>query len=120
MDENSEFGLQITTKSRESILTSLEHSLRSSLIRVNSERTVNELLTFIINSNGKVEADDGYNDDLVMSLALTAYVIEDIKNGAPVLPTKNESIAPGDVTFEVPFKTSSGDLNNEDIKWLID
>ena len=120
MDENSEFGLQITTKSRESILTSLEHSLRSSLIRVNSERTVNELLTFIINSNGKVEADDGYNDDLVMSLALTAYVIEDIKNGAPVLPTKNESVAPGDVTFEVPFKTSSGDLNNEDIKWLID
>ena len=78
MDENAEFGLQITTKSREGVLTSLEDALRSSKIRVNSERTVGELLTFIITENGKVEADDGYNDDLVMSLALTAFVFNGV------------------------------------------
>ena len=42
-------------------------------VKINSKRTVMELNTFIISDNGKVKADTGQNDDLVMSLALSIY-----------------------------------------------
>lgn len=84
MDEKGEFGLMLTTKTREVVLSDLEESLRSGKIKINSSRTVDELLTFIINQDtGKVEADEGYNDDLVMSLAIAANAFDDIHKGSP-------------------------------------
>ena len=84
MDDKGEFGLMLTTKSREVVLTDLEECLRKGKIKINSSRTVEELLTFIINADtGKVEADEGYNDDLVMSLALAAHSLDDIYRGSP-------------------------------------
>ena len=84
MDEKGEFGVMLTTKSREVVLTDLEDSLRTSKIKINSSRTVDELLTFIIHENtGKVQADDGYNDDLVISLALAAHSLDEIYKGSP-------------------------------------
>jgi hypothetical protein len=32
------------------------------------------MLTFIVNRNGRAEAEDGYHDDLVMALAIAYYV----------------------------------------------
>ena len=43
------------------------------MILTMSQRTQNELETFIFN-NGKPEAMSSYNDDLVMSLAIGMYV----------------------------------------------
>ena len=84
MDDKGEFGLMLTQKTREVILADLEDSLRSGKIKVNSARTVDELLTFIIREDtGKVEADEGYTDDLVMSLAIAATSFDDIHRGSP-------------------------------------
>ena len=77
-DEKGDMGMLVTPKTKEAMLAELEHSLRQGKIKVNSERTVNELLTFIVDDSGKVKADIGYKDDLVMSLASAAYAIEDI------------------------------------------
>jgi hypothetical protein len=118
VDDNADFGIQITTKTRETVLTSLEDALRASKLRIKSERTVSELLTFIITDTGKVEADTGYNDDLVMSLALTAYVFDDIRNSAPMAPLRNITDQDKKDPMIMPFKTS-GDDANEDISWLI-
>ena len=51
----------------------MEEAIRMSEVKINSKRTVMELNTFIISDNGKVKADTGQNDDLVMSLALSIY-----------------------------------------------
>ena len=84
MDEKGDFGLMLTTKSREVVLADLEDFLRSGKIKINSSRTVDELLTFIIREDtGKVEADEGYTDDLVMSLAIAAHSFDDIHKGSP-------------------------------------
>ena len=32
------------------------------------------MLTFIVNKNGRAEAEDGYHDDLVMALAIAYYI----------------------------------------------
>jgi len=39
-------------------------------VTIHSIRTLNELETFVYTSRGKAEASKGYNDDLVMSLAI--------------------------------------------------
>ena len=84
MDDKGEFGVMLTTKSREVVLADLEDCLRKGKIKINSSRTVDELLTFIIHEDtGKVQADDGYHDDLVMSLALAANTMDDIYRGSP-------------------------------------
>tara|TARA_R110000744_G_scaffold186985_2_gene306419 strand:+ start:485 stop:1978 length:1494 start_codon:yes stop_codon:yes gene_type:complete len=122
--EDSEFGIQITSKTKESVLSVLEEALRASRLRVNSERTVDELLTFIVTENGKVEADDGYHDDLVMSLALAAYALDDIGANSPILPSSNmpsENKNPYLHSFNTPFgiTTNSDDDEDGDISWVI-
>ena len=122
--EDSEFGIQITSKTKESVLSVLEEALRASRLRVNSERTVDELLTFIVTDSGKVEADDGYHDDLVMSLALAAYALDDIGANSPILPSSNmpsENKNPYLHSFNTPFgiTTNSDDDEDGDISWVI-
>jgi hypothetical protein len=120
MDENSEFGVQITQKTREIVLSALEEALRASKVKINSERCVDELLTFIITETGKIEADTGYNDDLVMSLALTAYTYEDLGQNSPIVPiTSKEG---GDLIKDkiiAPIRVSNNDIDNIDISWVI-
>ena len=50
----------------------MEEFIRNNLIIINSARTFQELKTFIW-KHGRLEAQRGYNDDLVMSLAI-AYI----------------------------------------------
>ena len=124
IDEKGEFGLQITQKIREGVLASLEEFLRSSRIKVNSVRTVNELITFIITETGKVEADEGYNDDLVMSLALACHCADEIVSSAPVIDIDSKKYGKKDQSYEdklkVPIHISkSGDKYKEDISWLM-
>ena len=79
-----------------------------------------ELNTFIISENGKVKADTGQNDDLVMSLALSIYggrryrednpeiiKFNPSKERKPPMPLKSQKIL-----------TTRGHIE-EDITWLI-
>lgn len=66
-------GFTTSMKTRPLIVAKLEEFIRNELITVQSSRLLNELKTFIWN-NGKPEAMRGYNDDLVMSLAIACWV----------------------------------------------
>jgi len=57
MDERGDIGFQTTAKNRETILADLEEALRTESIKINSKRTVDELMTFIIKENGKAKAE---------------------------------------------------------------
>tara|TARA_Y100001933_G_C18479053_1_gene347494 strand:+ start:84 stop:452 length:369 start_codon:yes stop_codon:yes gene_type:complete len=60
-------------KTRPLIIAKLEEFIRNDLITITSNRLFNELKTFVWN-NGKPEAMRGYNDDLVMSMAIACWV----------------------------------------------
>jgi len=90
-DDKGDLGLLITVKNRDIVLNRMENAVRTSEIRINSERTVNELTSFIITENGKVQADKGRNDDLVMSLALGCFASEKIIEKSPVPISKGIS-----------------------------
>lgn len=70
-------GYSVTSANREKILAKLEEYVRLKYLKINSERTVNEFKTFIIKESGKIEAQRGTNDDLVMALAGAIWVREE-------------------------------------------
>ena len=55
------------------VVAKLEEFVRNKLITTYSSRLANELRTFIW-TNGKPQALKGYNDDLVMALAIACWV----------------------------------------------
>lgn len=55
------------------ILAKLEEFIRNNIISIYSSRLLNEIKTFVWNNN-KPEAMRGYNDDLVMALAIACWV----------------------------------------------
>jgi hypothetical protein len=70
---NAIAGFTTSHKTRPLIVAKLEEFIRNKLITIYSNRTLSELQTFIWN-NGKPQAMRGYNDDLVMSLAIACWV----------------------------------------------
>ncbi len=62
-------GFETNAKNRVSILAQLENVLRNQHLKVYSKRLFEELQTFVYKNN-KPQAQKGYNDDLVMSLAI--------------------------------------------------
>ena len=122
-DDKDDLGFQVTAKNRESILAELEEAIRTDLIKINSTRTCDELMTFIINESGKVAAERNHHDDLVMSLALAVHAYKNLldttpleyvstleKERKPLMPSKN---------YKHSFKTAYGGMTEEDFKWLM-
>ena len=66
-------GFTMSLKTRPLVIAKLEEFVRNKLIRTYSNRVTNELKTFIWH-NGKPEAMRGYNDDLVVALAIACWV----------------------------------------------
>jgi len=124
MEDNGDFGVQTTNKNRETLLARMEEYIRINAIKINSKRTVNELLTFIISNGGKAEADTGKNDDLVMSLALTVHILHSLSESDPIETTKglnterDKPLALAMSKQSVALK-SHGGLTKEDIRWLM-
>jgi hypothetical protein len=70
---NSVPGFTTSQKTRPLIISKLEEFIRNKILKINSQRTINELDTFLW-VNGRPEAQKSYNDDLVMSLAIACWV----------------------------------------------
>lgn len=66
-------GFSTTTKTRPVIISKIETYFREKTIEIYSKRTISELYTFIW-KDGKAGADEGHNDDLVMSLAIGLWI----------------------------------------------
>lgn len=119
MDDKQEFGFQMTSKAREKVLSSLEEALRGSTFKVNSKRTVDELNTFIVTENGKIEADKSYHDDLVMSLALAAEVWDSLSAGLPMIPDKSDKESQTKEKTMHTMWVSNNSETEEDTSWLL-
>ncbi len=70
---NAVAGFTTSSKTRPLIIAKLEEFIRNKLITVRSNRTLQEMKTFVWN-NGRAEAMRSYNDDLIMSLAIACWV----------------------------------------------
>lgn len=66
-------GFTTSMKTRPLIIAKLEEFIRNKLIKIYSSRLTNEMKTFIW-KNGRPQAMKGYNDDLIMALAIACWV----------------------------------------------
>jgi hypothetical protein len=66
-------GFSQTSRTRPLIISALDTYMNDKDILIRSNRLIDELFTFIWN-NGRAEAMKGYNDDLVMALAIGLWV----------------------------------------------
>ena len=66
-------GFTMSMKTRPLAIGKLDAYLREKSVVIQGHRTMEEMRTFIW-KNGRAEAQGGYNDDLVMSLATACYV----------------------------------------------
>ena len=66
-------GFTMSMKTRPLTIGKLDAYMRENSVTIQGKRTMEELRTFIW-KNGRAEAQTGYNDDLVMSLATGCYV----------------------------------------------
>ena len=69
----SKAGFTTSKESRDKILANLEECLRNNKIKTYSQRLYSELKTFIWNGK-KITAMKGYNDDLIMSIAIGSWI----------------------------------------------
>lgn len=66
-------GFTTSSKTRPLIVAKLEEFIRNKMLNIYSARTLSEIKTFVW-SNGRPQAMRGYNDDLVMSLAIACWI----------------------------------------------
>lgn len=69
----SEFGLRTTAQTKKLGCSILKRLVEEDKILLNDERIIAELMTFVSKSN-TFKADDGHNDDLIMTLVFFAWL----------------------------------------------
>ena len=120
IDDKNDFGIQITTRNREELLARMEEYIRNNFVKLNSKRTIDELLTFIVDDNGKITADDGKNDDLIMSLASSVFLLHTLADIRPLEMAQNSEAERKPLE---PFRSVVHDSEDkkleEDMRWLM-
>jgi len=122
-DEKDDFGFLVTVKNRDTILANLEEAIRTNLIKINSTRTCDELMTFVIKNQGRPEAEKGYHDDLIMSLALAVHGYKNLLDTTPIehiskIPHKEAPPLPSK-NWKFRLNTMQGEIIEEDMRWLM-
>jgi hypothetical protein len=120
LDDRNNFGFQVTSTNRDQLLAEMEEVIRTNSIKLNSKRTVDELLSFIVTDTGRVTADSGKHDDLIMSLALGIHCYKTIGDTTPIEQTKiPHKEAPLSISKSNKYRIPAyGGYSEEDITWL--
>ena len=68
------YGFQTNSKTRPVIIAGLVEVVRESVELICDQTTLEEMLTFVRNEDGRAEAEAGAHDDCVMALAIAHYI----------------------------------------------
>ena len=73
-----QFGFNTNRKTKPLILAGLVELVRDHTDIFNDERTLREMLTMVKKPDGSQEAEDGYHDDKVMSMAIAQHALSQV------------------------------------------
>jgi hypothetical protein len=128
-------GFSNTQKTRPLVVSKLESYMRDRACVIQSRRLLEELRTFVW-KNGKAQATDGYNDDLVMAFGIGLFLRDtalrfsqsamDLTRASlggigrvNYLPQASGLYTPHGPDRDNPWKMDTGNGSMEDISWLI-
>jgi len=80
-------------------------------------------MTFVIKNQGRPEAEKGYHDDLIMSLALAVHGYKNLLDTTPIehiskIPHKEAPPLPSK-NWKFRLNTMQGEIIEEDMRWLM-
>ncbi len=75
---SKQFGFNTNKKTKPLILANLVELVRDHTEIFNDEKTLRQMLTFVKKEGGVQEAEEGYHDDKVMSMAITQQIREQV------------------------------------------
>jgi hypothetical protein len=82
---SARLGIKVGPSNRPILLESMQSRLMTGAVRLNSQRLINELKTFIYSPQKKrAEAIKGKHDDAIMALCFALYVRDERTRGLPV------------------------------------
>ena len=123
-------GFTNSTKTRPLVISKMESYIRERTFTFHSKRLLEELRVFIW-QNGKAQSQNGYNDDLVLSLGIGLFVRDTaLKFSAQGLDMTraaimgmsnnayNNKYSIHSPNFQNPYKMDDGIGGTEDITWL--
>ncbi len=130
-DKNVVVGFTTSNKTRPLMLSKLESYFRDRSFGLRSQRTMNELSTFVWH-NSKAEAMTGFHDDLVTSLAIglwvrdtalrlkteSAEITRAMLNGVSRI-TNDKIYTPHSDLAQKSWKMPGRNGKTEDLKWLL-
>ena len=73
------YGFRTTTKTKKQMVTLLKIFMENDKLIIKDKKTIEELQNFIEQDNGTYSAEDGFHDDLVMSLCISFAPLLNIK-----------------------------------------
>jgi len=128
-ERNLKPGFTISSRTRPLIIAKLEEYMRENAITVRSSRTLAEFETFIW-KNGRAEALQGYNDDLVIALGIGLWVRDTAlrlrQQGIELTKLSLDKMNHSSVPFvnrqgiqDNPYEMYVGGEQKEDLRWLI-
>lgn len=74
--ETVKLGFYTNVKSKPLIIDQLRASMREREMDIHDKTTLREMLTYVVDDNGSMNAEDGCHDDCVISLALANHIHE--------------------------------------------
>lgn len=114
-------GFRTTTKTKKVLLSLLKKLIEEDKLIIKDKETIDQLYTFIEQKNGSFSAQDGYHDDLVMSLMVSLAPFIDVKNFddfkgfVSLIEKRNEELEKEDAEIEhfysLGFNTEMTDLD---------
>jgi hypothetical protein len=122
-------GFTTSAKTRPLVISKMEAYIRDRQFTFHSKRLLEELRVFIW-MHGKAQAQNGYNDDLVMSLGIGLFTRDtamkfyqqgmDMTRQSIGNITKTSAvIMPGPMNFHNPYEIDLGNGQVEDISWIL-
>jgi hypothetical protein len=128
-ERNLKPGFTISMRTRPLIIDKIREYMRENAITIQSARTIAEFETFIW-KNGRPEALEKYNDDLIISLGIGLWVRDTAlklrQQGIELTKMSLDYTAYSGVPFvkvggvkDNPYEMHIGDGQKEDLKWLI-
>lgn len=86
----TKLGVNTNRATRPHMLAILQTIVKEDIENIVDKETLEEMITFIVNENGKAEAQEGCHDDLVMGTAIAYYIRPQQKYS--LLPAKQKTI----------------------------
>lgn len=120
-------GFTTSHITRPILVSKIDTYFRDRLPKIHSIRTMEELKVFVWKAGGRAEAEKGYNDDLVMSLAIGIFLRDTaiklrqigIELTKRTLDRTHKTIHKSTRGPTDPWKTTDGRGNSHDLRWLL-